>query len=202
MLIVLGRSDGLPIFLSGGDFLDLSYRIIRSSRKTLALEIQPDGRLLVRAPRRMSEKAIREFVLSKESWISDKLRKFQDRPVLPPLSGQELDTLKQRAREYLPGRAALYAPRAGVSYASVTIRCQRTRWGSCSSRGNLSFNCLLMLMPSQIRDYVVVHELCHRKHMNHSAAFWAEVARVCPDYLVCRQWLKDNGSVFLSRLPD
>ena len=185
----------------GGDFLDIPYTLIRSSRKTLSLEIRPDGSVLVRAPRRLSERAIRDFVASREHWLREKLRKFESRPALPTLTEAELRHLKQQAKIFLSHRAALYAPRVGVGYEKITIRAQRTRWGSCSREGNLNFNCLLMLTPLEIRDYVVVHELCHRKHMNHSPSFWAEVARVCPEYAAYRQWLKDNGSSLIARLP-
>ena len=88
----------------------------------------------------------------------------------------------------------------GVSYGRITIRSQHTRWGSCSAKGNLNFNCLLMLTPPEILDYVVVHELCHRKEMNHSARFWAEVARVIPGYEASKNWLKDNGSALIARM--
>ena len=182
--------------------MDISYTLIRSSRKTVSLEITPEGKLLVRSPRRLSERAIREFLMSKESWIREKLAKIESRPRLPKLTQEELEALKQRAREYLPGRVALYAPRVGVSYGRITIRAQKGRWGSCSRQGNLNFNCLLMLAPSEVRDYVVVHELCHRKHMNHSDAFWTEVERVMPGFRLHRQWLKDNGSILIARLPE
>ena len=92
-----------------------------------------------------------------------------------------------------------YAPKVGVVYGSITIRCQKSRWGSCSSKGNLSFNCLLMLAPPEIIDSVVVHELCHRKEMNHSAAFYAHVLRVFPEYWTWRRWLKENGPALLLR---
>ena len=182
--------------------MDIEYTLVRSSRKTLSLEITPEGKLLVRAPRRLPEKTIREFVLSKESWIRQKLRKVESRPVLPKLTPAELEALKRRAKEYLPGRVALYAPRVGVSYGRITIRAQRSRWGSCSREGNLNFNCLLMLCPSEVRDYVVIHELCHRKQMNHSPAFWVEVERIMPSCRLHRQWLKDNGSCLIARLPE
>ena len=102
----------------------------------------------------------------------------------------------------LPERAARFAPLVGAGYGRITIRAQRTRWGSCSGKGNLNFNCLLMLAPEAVRDYVVVHELCHRKEMNHSQRFWQEVEALLPDYRTPRKWLKDNGSALIARLPD
>ena len=88
----------------------------------------------------------------------------------------------------------------GISYGRITIRNQKSRWGSCSEKGNLNFNCLLMLTPPDVIDYVVVHELCHRIHMDHSAAFWAEVQKVLPDYKKAKKWLKDNGSSIIGRM--
>ena len=87
-----------------------------------------------------------------------------------------------------------------MTYGRITIRNQRSRWGSCSSQGNLNFNCLLMLSPPEVIDYVVAHELCHRKEMNHSPKFWAEVERVMPDYKQRQKWLKDNGTAIMTRI--
>lgn len=181
--------------------MDTAYTLIRSSRKTISLEIRPDGTLLVRAPRRMSDRAIRDFVLSKESWLRPRLERIRCRPVMPGLTGEELEALKKQAKADLTARAAHLAPLVGVSYGRITIRSQKSRWGSCSREGNLNFNCLLMLCPEPVRDYVVIHELCHRKHMDHSAAFWTEVAAVCPDFRRQKQWLKDHGSALIARLP-
>ena len=90
----------------------------------------------------------------------------------------------------IPERTAYFATLLHVTYGRITIRNQKTRWGSCSSKGNLNFNCLLMLTPDEIIDYIIVHELCHRIHMNHSKEFWAEVERVIPDYKERRKYLK------------
>ena len=95
---------------------------------------------------------------------------------------EELRCLVKEARRRFTERAAYYAPLVGVSYERIAIRRQRTKWGSCSSKGNLNFNCLLALAPPAVLDYVVVHELCHRKEMNHAPRFWAEVRRILPDY--------------------
>lgn len=179
-----------------------SYQIIRSSRKTISLEIKPDGTLLVRAPQRLSKQAVERFLLSKDHWIREKLQKYEHRPALPPLTESELDNLKKQAKADLAARVARYAPLVGISYGRITVRAQKTRWGSCTRAGNLNFNCLLMLCPDQVRNYVVIHELCHRKEMNHSARFWAEVAKVCPGYGACRRWLKENGGALIARLPE
>lgn len=105
----------------------------------------------------------------------------------------ELQRLRTAARADLTERVTRLAARMGVDFAGITIRAQRTRWGSCSARGSLSFNCLLMLAPPEMREYVAVHELCHRKQMNHSAAFWREVALWLPDYAAQRAWLREHG---------
>ena len=112
-----------------------------------------------------------------------------------------MTALGEKAVQDLSARAAAFARKMGVRYHGITIRNQKTRWGSCSAKGNLNFNCLLMLCPEEVRDYVVVHELCHRKEMNHSAAFWAEVEKYCPDYKFHRKWLKENGASLIARLP-
>ena len=99
----------------------------------------------------------------------------------------------------MAARCERFAPLIGVTYGRIAIRRQRTRWGSCSGKGDLNFNCLLMLAPEPVRDYVVVHELCHRKYMDHSPRFWAEVERVLPDWRERRRWLRDYGGGLLER---
>lgn len=177
----------------------MDYQIIRSSRKTISLQIMPDGKLLVRCPNRMPETAVHAFVESKRSWIEKHLPKEEIGTQIP-FTLAEIQIMADRAMEDIPKRVRYFAPIVGASFGTITIRNQRTRWGSCSGKGNLNFNCLLMLTPPEVRDYVVVHELCHRKEMNHSQAFWQEVERVLPDYRVHRQWLKENGGKLIARL--
>ena len=178
-------------------------RIIYSKRKTIAIELSPSG-LVVRAPKGMSRREINAFLVEKRNWIEKHQKKMEERKKLmdkqQPFTADEINVLADKAFVYIPERVEKYAPLVGVDYGRITIRSQRTRWGSCSSKGNLNFNCILMLFPKEVIDYVVVHELCHRKHMNHSAAFYAEVERVFPEYRRCQRWLRENGGLYLSRL--
>lgn len=178
--------------------------VLRSDRKTMSLQIRPDGSLVVRAPRRLPEREIRYFLQEKSAWIERTLAKVKEANRAgeeAPLSPEDIRALTDRALEVIPPRVKSFASQMGVTYGRITIRNQTGRWGSCSSVGNLNFNCLLMLCPEEVRDYVVVHELCHRKEMNHSRRFWQELARVLPEYEQQRQWLKTNGSRLIRRLP-
>ncbi len=178
------------------------YQLIRSRRKTIAIQVRPDGTVVVRAPLRAPKREIEQAVASHAAWI-EKHRQQAAASAPDPaelLTPEHIRALAAEAMADLPGRVARFAPLAGVSVGRVTIRNQRTKWGSCTSAGNLNFNCLLMLCPPEVRDYIVVHELCHRKQMNHSPAFWAEVARVLPEYKSREAWLKANGPSILRRM--
>jgi predicted metal-dependent hydrolase len=168
----------------------MEYELKRSARKTVSLEIRPDGSLLVRAPLLMSQASIRRFVEAHRDWVEKRMRRREALPDVPPMTEEALAALKKRARPAILERVAYYAPLVGVRYGSVSIRSQHSRWGSCSSKGNLNFNCLLLLAPPEVLDYVVVHELCHRIELNHSARFWAEVARVLPDWKARRDKIR------------
>ena len=174
--------------------------VIRSRRRSVAVEITRDGRVVVRAPLWMTKWEIAAFLERKREWVETHLARMPQPQ--PPLMMQEREELLAAAKEDLPRRVAQWAPLVGVSVGRVTVRCQRTRWGSCSAKGNLNFNCLLMLCPEAVRDYVVVHELCHRREMNHSPRFWTEVERVLPDYRSHRRWLKDEGRAVMSRVQE
>ena len=174
----------------------LSYTLIRSDRKTISIRITPEGSVEVRAPKRMPESSIRAFVISKEDWIRKHLQNKQ--PQLK-LSSREVRALADQALKTIPARVAHYAPLVGVTYGRITIRNQKTRWGSCSAKGNLNFNCLLMLTPPEVIDSIVVHELCHLKEMNHSPRFYEEVLRVFPEYHKWHRWLKEHGGAIMQR---
>jgi len=181
----------------------MQYRLIRSSRKTLGLQVK-NGELIVRAPQRASVRAIESFILANEPWITKQLKKnesaCQALSAISPLTERELNSLAEQAKTVFAQRCAYYAPLIGVTYGRITIRKQKTRWGSCAASGNLNFNCLLLLAPSKVLDSVVVHELCHRKEMNHSARFYQEVLKVFPDYYEAHGWLKNYGTALLARL--
>lgn len=160
-----------------------------------------NGEVIVRAPKNMTDSAISFFVEKHRDWAEKKLS-TQNKAAnnLPPFTSQELKRLKELASDVIPDRVAHYAKLMNVEYGNVTIRHQKTRWGSCSSKGNLNFNCLLLLAPTEVMDSVIIHELCHRREMNHSKRFYDLLLTYCPDYRSCKKWLKENGGKYLSRL--
>ena len=185
----------------------MEYKLVRSARKTIAIQITPEGEVVVRAPRRCSKAAIDGFVREKDGWIQDHLRQVRIR--LEEVKAQqesqpawsEADYAKARrlAGTVLRQKAALYAGIMQVTFGTITVRDQKTRWGSCSAKGNLNFNWRLILAPEPVLDYVVIHELAHRKEMNHSDRFWNLVETVMPDYRNQRRWLKDHGDRLMAR---
>ena len=180
------------------------YTLIRSARRSIGLEVTSAGELIVRAPRYASVAQIEALLEEKADWIARAKDRARERARSAEAAGAltqaELGDLARRARADLPARVQRFADALGVDYGRITIRAQRTRWGSCSAQGNLNFNCLLMLAPDAVIDAVVAHELCHRRHMDHSPAFYAALRAVCPDYDACRAWLRANGPVLLARV--
>jgi predicted metal-dependent hydrolase len=210
-------------------------KLVRSKRKTLALIVEPDGRLTVRAPEQMKDADIWQFVKKKEKWIERKQAQTSKETRLPrefvnggtfPYLGQEIPLCifssqkhplvldecfklkesavehaesvfeawyKIQAREVLTKRVSYYAMKHSFEVKKVRISSARTRWGSCSTMGTLSFTWRLVLAPLDVLDYVVVHELCHLHELNHSKRYWSLVEDILPDYKVRRAWLKENG---------
>ena len=181
----------------------IEIEIIKSNRKTIAIEVRQDLRVIVRAPKRASNREIMKFVEQKQDWIAKHLAYMQiryeetRRAKEKQFTDDDIRKMKDETKRVIPDRVKYYAGIMGVTFGKITIKNQKTRWGSCSSKGNLNFNCLLMLTPDKVRDYVVIHELCHLKQMNHSKMFWAEVEKVMPDYKVYRQWLSRNGNMLI-----
>lgn len=181
----------------------MEYTIIKSNRRTLALEIKNDG-LVVRAPGSATDEEINLFIEKHKKWIENNILEMKRQKELldgtEPLSQSDIQVLADKALSVIPNRVKYYAEKIGVTYGRITIRNQRSRWGSCSAKGNLNFNCLLMLAPPEVLDSVIVHELCHRKVMNHSDKFYAEVLRAFPKYPACNKWLKENGNMLIMRM--
>lgn len=139
----------------------IEYKLTRSRRRSVGIVLYEDGAVQVRAPFRVSETRIEEFV--------------------------------QQAFDMIPKRVKVLAASMGETYGDIRIKDQKTRWGSCSSKRNLNFNWRLIMAPEKVLDYVIIHELSHLQHMDHSAAFWQRVQQVMPDYQIYRKWLKENG---------
>lgn len=210
-------------------------QIIHSRRKSIAIIVQSDGRLLIRAPLRLSNARIREFVLSKTDWILKQQAKAAKRkaPAHTYIGGDIflylgrkfpleivddsreklilkdrfrlrrsdqhqarqvfLNWYKKQARQVITDRVNFFAKKHAFSFSRIRLSSARTRWGSCNSRGTLSFTWRLVMAPIEIIDYVVLHELVHLEIQNHSAAFWKKVLEYMPDYKKRRSWLKEYG---------
>ncbi len=169
----------------------MEIKVKYSKRKTLALEITRDAEVLVRAPIGTSAKKIEEFTKSHWEWMISHLEK---RKIAinrrPELSEEDLKRLKAMAKEIIPPKVEKYAKIMGVFPEHVSINSAKTRFGSCSSKKRLNFSCRLMNYDERAIDYVVVHELAHLKHLNHSKNFWAFVEKFMPDYKERKKLLK------------
>ena len=188
----------LTLFYNGINY-KLPATLIKSNRRSVGITVKPGGDIIIRAPRLMSNATIMALVREKEAWIIKSYLKQHEltaAPATAPKSPQTLALEKRyraAAKNYIPRRVEYYHQFAGGHYHKITIRDQKTRWGSCSASGTLSFNFRLMMAPPRVLDYVVVHELCHLTHMNHSKEFWNMVESILPDYKEHRKWLKENG---------
>ena len=172
----------------------IEYELIRSDRKTVALQVKTDGSVIVRAPIRLAKYRIAKFVKDHEAWILAQQKKLEKyRESMHVITDDERQEGILKAKKLFPERTAYFAKRMGVTYNRITIREQKTRSGSCSAAGNLNFNWKLVLMQPELLDYVVVHELAHRREMNHSERFWAVVEKELPDYRERREKLKNMG---------
>ena len=171
--------------------MDITYQWIRSRRKTIAIQIDREGQVIVRTPYGITKRQVEGFLEEKKDWIRKNLQRMENRNAEQFLISEEVRREGiEHAKQIFPERTAYFARRMGVDYGRITIREQKTRWGSCSSKGNLNFNWKLVLLEPELLDYVVVHELAHRREMNHSAAVWKVVEAELPDYRERRARLK------------
>lgn len=183
---------------------EYNVEVRRSKRKSAAIKITADMQIVVFVPLYVSDNEIEKMVISKSKWIDEHMLKVQstvdERSKLEKITFEQVKELADQAVEYIPKRVKYYAEKENFVYNKITIKNLVSRWGSCSTKGNLNFNCLLMLTPDYVIDYIVVHELCHLREMNHSEKFWAEVEKIMPDYQRAELWLKQNGGNLISRM--
>ncbi len=168
-----------------------AYRLIRSDRKTLALEVSRTGEVIVRAPRHTTQRRIDAFVSEHEAWLKRALTRQHARAqAYPELDEAEIARLKALAHEILPKKTAYYSEQMGLKPTGVKITSARTRFGSCSAKNSICYSWRLMQYPPEAIDYVVVHELAHIAHKNHGPAFYACIAHILPDYQTRRALLR------------
>ena len=160
----------------------VTYRLIRSRRKTLSIEVQLGGEVVVRAPLRAPLSQVDAFAQSRQGWVQKHRARLQNQPAPRQYTEEEVTALKQKARIHLAERVEYYGALMGLMPQGITITQARTRYGSCSIKKRISFSCFLMQSPPEAIDYVVVHELCHLKHMDHSERFYALLSSVLPDW--------------------
>ncbi len=172
----------------------IEYTVRKQARsKNLRLAINSQGALVASRPWFLSEAAIEKFIRSKAQWVVEKLEQFSGRKSDQEQSKLEYARYHKAAAELVGEKVKKFNSRYHLPLGKISIRNQRTRWGSCSSRGNLNFNYRIIFLPEAMADYIIVHELCHLKEMNHSPKFWALVAREIPDYKKIRKDLQKRG---------
>ncbi|MFH1425850.1 MAG: SprT family zinc-dependent metalloprotease [Candidatus Kerfeldbacteria bacterium] len=170
----------------------MQYRVCKSKRaKRLRISVHRDGCVVVTVPRRVSGRAVMKFVQQKEDWIRKaQQRQVQKKSIPLGVSDSAYPDYREQALELVMERVEHFNAHYGFDFNTVRVRNQRTRWGSCSCKGNLNFNFKLLFLPPVVRDYVIVHELCHLEQMNHSSAFWELVAQRIPDHTEQRRNLR------------
>lgn len=169
----------------------MDYTIVYSNRKSINLSVK-DGRLTVRAPKGVKKAKIAEVVAKNSEWIAKATARSLEIKKQYEIPHDEELALRRLAKTELKKKADYYASLMGLTYGRLTITGAKTRFGSCSSKGNISFSFHLMRYPEPAIDYVVVHELAHLRHLDHSPAFWRVVASVFPDYKERRALLKSS----------
>ena len=175
------------------DGKSMAYTMRKSKRaKRVSITVHCDGAIVLTTPAHLPERFATNFLKNKCSWLSSKLSYFRRFGGARPVRRRrrEYRIHKERARQLALERLAHFNQHYGLRFARVSIRDQKTRWGSCSQKGTLSFNYRLALLPQHLADYVIVHELCHLAHFDHSKAFWHKVAEAIPEYAARKRQLR------------
>lgn len=167
------------------------YKVIRSFRKSMCLQIR-NWNIIIKVPYLITKKTVEIFIDKHHYWIDKKLGWIRKSII----DLNKIDIYKKDAKDYIPSRVKEIALNNFLKYNKIKITNARTRWWSCTSYKNLNFSYRLILTPKEVIDYVIVHELAHLKHMNHSKKFWNEVEKMMPDYKKYNKWLKDNNDLF------
>ncbi len=179
--------------------MEEEYEIKESARaRSARITVHPDGRVVVTKPPRIPLAVLQRYVAEKREWIEITVEKARKRrgglPLLPlarPRKGSRAyKEARAAARELVTARLAHFNNFYGFSYGNISIRDQKTRWGSCSAKNNLSFNYRIVFLPPELADYIIVHELCHTKEHNHSARFWAQVEKQIPNHVAIRKHIR------------
>ncbi|MFA6512205.1 MAG: M48 family metallopeptidase [Patescibacteria group bacterium] len=173
---------------------------IRKSRRArhMRLAVHSDGAVIVTLPWYVPSRMAERFVHAHHAWLSSKLAtcKKQQQPPMPKHTSSEIRTYTKAARDLAAERIAQVNQHYQLPFGRIAIRNQRTRWGSCSKKKNINFNYRIALLPAELADYIIVHELCHTKEFNHSTKFWALVAETVPEYKILRKRLREEHSVY------
>lgn len=174
--------------------IDYTLKVSKRSRR-LRLAIYCDGQVVVTAPRYMSLSYIETFILQKAQWILTRIAHFKKYPgqALGRLTNKDYLKYKEQARVLVQTRIEHFNQFYQAKINRISIKNQKTRWGSCSKRGNLNFNYKIVLMPAEMTDYIIVHELCHLLEFNHSHRFWMQVAKTIPNHLKIRRELRKGN---------
>ncbi len=174
----------------------IGYTLKRSTRaRTMRLAIYPDGNVVVTAPSMFGLRAIEAFITKHSSWVRARVEETRGRTILR-IRRADIPAIKKQALALAVSRTQEYAEYYGVTFKKISIRAQKSRWGSCSERGNLSFNYKIALLDPRLADYIVAHEICHIRQFDHSKAFWALVAEKFPDHRELRERLRNTATIF------
>ena len=174
--------------------VEYTLKLSKCARR-MSLAVYHGGDFVVTAPTRMSQNTVEQFITQKSRWVVNTIEHLKQFPVRTARGADKVAYAKHKevalklAEERVRHFNALY----GFAFNKIQIRNQKTRWGSCSKKGNLTFNYKIALLPQRLADYIVVHELCHLGQFNHSEKFWNLVARAIPDHLAIRKELKQKG---------